>query len=146
MSEQIKGKTIIYSGGNTKDGGLCTWCREPVKKGEGVELPVKGSYKIKTKTYMYECFDVPFDCCECAYAFLLMIKARNPESFSNSENLLLDLYDKSYPGKKLIPANDYWLKTEFSGPLDSLTYKKTRYISNGNRIMLPMLNEYNWRD
>lgn len=125
----------------------CNWCSEIASAGKNMDLgiPIKGWFSMNNNTYYYK-IEGSFCSYECAYALLLLLKSRNPGMYSESENLLKRLFEHDHPGKKLRPANDFWLQRKYGGPLDHKEYVKNYYTPTNNRILIPLLNEYNLKN
>ncbi len=122
----------------------CNWCSETASAGKNMDLgiPIEGWFSINKNTYYYK-IEGSFCSYECAYALLLILKCRNQGMYSESENFLKRMFEFDHPGKRLRPANDFWLQRKYGGPLNRKEYIKNHYTVTNNRILVPLLGEYN---
>lgn len=141
-STQIYGQEYVS---NLKEGHSirCNWCSNDytIQK-DNIGIPIEGSFLTKENKFFYKTEGI-FCSYECAYALLKILMIRNPGMYINSENLLKHMFEQDHPGKKLIPANDFWLQRSHGGPLNSYDFTRTKYKQSHNRILVNVTSEYN---
>ncbi len=137
-------KKYIYHGYNIKPDTKidCNWCGKTIFAKDSFGLVYSERYSESLKKYIYKA--EKFFCShECPYALLVnILYPRSPGKYSSSEKCMISLYNKCYPGKTLLPANDYWLQTKYGGPLKERDFIKSQYIPTCNRVLIPTAPEY----
>lgn len=129
-----------YNGKDMNPGGLCKWCRDPIKS-KAVGVPIKYEYDPvtdKTKIVVVgRC-----DTFECAYA--LYISKKNDPLFSQSEPYLLNWFRECHPGETLVPAKDWDLHVNSDGELTSEKFHSNHhhYVNLHCICVMPAQTQY----
>lgn len=124
----------------SKESIRCIWCNQVGPYSQGVGLPIKAEYQEeeKVKIYQVEGYSCSY---ECGLAFAQILQFRDPR-YRDTIRYLHNMFRQDYPGEILYPANDYWLRQEYGGPLKDRDWRKSRYIPTPNRLVIPVAREY----
>lgn len=118
---------------------LCNWCRTTFKH-SWIGIPYRLEYTDDNSTYYT---DGIFCCFECAAAELRNYSKTRLNRFHGqyvtADILLESLYNKVYPGKKLIPSPHFSLHEKNGGALSDKDYYSQRsiYVEMTGVVLLP---------
>jgi len=110
------------------DVDICPWCMATSDQwnNDGVPwgLPLEMYYSAQDDVRIYLSWGT-FCCAEDAAAFLVYRSPSNDPLLKHSYGLLQNQFKYLYPGKELIPSDDYLVKAIFGGSFDQETFRKT---------------------